>query len=100
MLVSLGKNGSIACTKNCRVHRPTYVGVKTIETTGAGDTFCGCVLNYVLEHGLSELENAQLGEMLDFANAAASIVTTKRGALRIMPKKAEIEALMKRLFIK
>jgi fructokinase len=38
--------------------------------------------------------------MLDFANAAASIVTTKRGALRIMPKKAEIEALMKRLFIK
>ena len=65
----------------------------TIETTGAGDTFCACILNYVLEHGLQGLAEGQLKEMLTFANAAASIVTTKKGALRVMPERAEVEAL-------
>ena len=67
---------------------------KTIETTGAGDTFCACILNYILEHGLKELTEEQLKEMLTFANGAASIVTTRKGALRVMPSKAEVEALI------
>ena len=32
----------------------------------------------------------EFGEMLEFANAAASIVTTRKGALRVMPKLEEI----------
>ena len=63
----------------------------TIETTGAGDTFCACILNYVLEHGLQGLADGQLKEMLTFANAAASIVTTRKGALRVMPEPDEVE---------
>lgn len=62
----------------------------TVETTGAGDTFCACVINYVLDHGLANLSDAQLKEMLTFANAAASIITTRKGALRVMPKKQEV----------
>ena len=96
MLVSLGKYGSIAISGDCRVQRPTYSGVKTIETTGAGDTFGACVLNYVLEHGLRSYSERELAEMLDFANAAASIVTTRKGALRVMPEKSEILDLMNR----
>lgn len=100
MLVSLGKDGSIACIKNHRVHRPTYTGVKTIETTGAGDTFGACVLNFILENGLHDFAQRELEEMLDFANAAASIVTTRKGALRIMPEKAEVEKLMREQLVK
>lgn len=52
----------------------------TIETTGAGDTFGGCCLHYVLKYGLDNLDEEKLTEMLTFANAAASIVTTRKGA--------------------
>lgn len=67
----------------------------TIETTGAGDTFCACVLHYVLEHGLQKLTDKDLKDMLTYANAAASIVTTRKGALRVMPQPKEIEELIK-----
>lgn len=68
-----------------------FLQPNTIETTGAGDTFCACVLHYVLEHGLEGLEEKDLKEMLRFANAAASLITTRKGALRVMPEKEEIE---------
>ena len=59
----------------------------TVETTGAGDTFCGSSINYVLEHGLENLTEENLKEMLSFANAAAALITTKKGAIRSMPEK-------------
>lgn len=96
ILVSIGKEGSRAYTANQRVEVPAFVQEKTIETTGAGDTFCACILNYVLEHGLKDFSAEELKEMLIFANAAASIVTTRKGALRVMPTKEEVEALIGR----
>jgi fructokinase len=74
------------------VEAPPILREDTIETTGAGDTFCGCVLHYILEHGLEHMNREQLLEMLTFANAAASLITTRKGALRVMPTRAEIEA--------
>ena len=44
------------------VHCPTYLSVKTVDTTGAGDTFCGCCLNYVLDCGLEEWNEERLME--------------------------------------
>ena len=90
ILLSMGKNGSRAYTDKFRVERPAFVTEDTIETTGAGDAFCGCILHYILEHGWHEYNEKELGEMLEFANAAASIVTTRKGALRVMPKLEEI----------
>ena len=66
----------------------------TIETTGAGDTFCASVLGFVLENGVEDLTVEQLNEMLRFANAAAYLVTTRKGAIRSMPEKAEVEAIL------
>lgn len=94
ILVSLGRDGSRAYTDTCKVEVPAYVQPDTIETTGAGDTFCASVLHYVLEHGYKDLSEDQLKEMINFANAAASIVTTRKGALRVMPTKEEVEALV------
>ena len=34
-----------------RVEQPAYIQKNTIETTGAGDTFCACILYFVLEYG-------------------------------------------------
>lgn len=90
ILVSMGKEGSRAYYKDQMVEVAPFLQENTIETTGAGDTFCGCVLHYVLEHGLEELTAEGLKEMLTFANSAASLVTTRKGALRVMPAREEV----------
>lgn len=94
ILVTLGKEGSRAYYKDCMVEAAPFLQENTIETTGAGDTFCASILNYVLEHGLDSLTEEQLREMLTFANAAASLITTRKGALRVMPDKKEVEDFM------
>ena len=52
------------------------------------------MLNFVLEHGLDGLTEADLTQMLRFANAAAYLVTTKKGAIRSMPEREQVEALL------
>lgn len=94
ILVSMGKEGSRAYYNGNVVEAPPFIQDNTIETTGAGDTFCGCVLHYICRHGLSNLTKDNLLEMLTFANAAASIVTTRKGALRVMPDEKEILGLL------
>ena len=91
ILLSLGKDGSRAYCGKTRVEVPGVLRPDTIETTGAGDTFCACVLHYVLTHGFKDYTIAELTEMLRFANTAASIITTRKGALRVMPTLEEIQ---------
>ncbi len=92
--VSMGKDGSRAYYDGKMVEVPGFIREETVETTGAGDTFCGCMLHYVLEYGLDNLDEDKIREMLTFANAAASIITTRKGALKVMPEREEIEALV------
>lgn len=95
ILVSMGREGSRAYYKDMIVEVKPFLQENTIETTGAGDTFCANILNYVLENGLEDLTEEGLKEMLTFANAAASIITTKKGALRVMPTKENVENFLK-----
>lgn len=90
VLITMGKDGSRAYYKDLRVEAAPFLQENTIETTGAGDTFCASALNYVLEHGLENLTEANLKELLTFANAAASLITTRKGALRVMPSREEV----------
>ena len=93
IFLTLGRNGSRAYYKDMKVEVPAFVQTNTIETTGAGDTFFGSVLHHVLEKGLEDLQQSDLQEMLTFANAAASIITTRRGALKVMPTQEEIDKI-------
>ena len=95
ILLTMGKDGSRAYYKGMRVERPGF-SVKAIETTGAGDTFCGSSLNYLVDHDFDNLTEEQLGEMLTFANAAAALVTTKKGAIKAMPVKEEVLELIRK----
>ena len=45
-------------------------------------------------NNLDNLSKNDIKHMLRFANAAASLITTKRGALKVMPNKEEIESLL------
>lgn len=97
ILVSMGKDGSRAYYKDKFVEVKPFLQETTIETTGAGDTFCACVLHYICKYGLDNIESNTLEEMLTFANAAASIITTRKGALRVMPTLEEINDLIWRM---
>lgn len=87
---TMGKQGSRAYYKGNKVECHPFLNEDTIETTGAGDTFMACVLNFILDNGLEDLNKEQLYEMLKFANAASSIITTRKGALRVMPKEEDV----------
>ena len=97
--MTLGKDGSCAYYKgksSCK----TISQDTTIETTGAGDTFTGCMLNFVLEKGLDDLTESDLAEMLIFANAGASLITTRRGALKVMPEKKKSKKLYRDVVVR
>lgn len=93
--VTAGADGSYSYYGEKKVFVPSYTLGNTIDTTGAGDTFCACVLNYISENGLVNLEEAQLEQMLKFANAAAYLVTTKKGAIKSMPAKDQVLEIIK-----
>ena len=93
IFLTLGKDGSRAYCGDVRTEQPGFK-MNTIETTGAGDTFFGSVLHHILQKGWRAYTKEELDTMLRFANAAAAIVTTRRGALRVMPTKEEIEAVL------
>lgn len=98
ILLSMGREGSRGYCGKVRVEVPAVTNVKAIETTGAGDTFFAGVLHHVLQWELRPYTEEELGKMLSFANAAAAIVTTRKGALRVMPEEAEIRKLMEQAF--
>ena len=94
ILLSKGRDGSSAYYNGMRVDALPFLQENTLETTGAGDAFCACVLHYLLDHDLKDLRAEGLEEMLTFANAAAALITTRKGALRVMPTREETEALI------
>ena len=87
----MGKDGSRAYQGGLRVEVPAVAMPDTIETTGAGDTFFGAVLHCILENGFQPYSPSLLTQMLRFANAAAAVITTRKGALRVMPGREEIQ---------
>lgn len=90
IFLSMGKNGSRAYYKGTVTEAAAFINRNTIETTGAGDTFMACVLSGILTTGLNNLSMTDLNRLLLFANAAASLITTRKGALKVMPEKSEI----------
>ena len=92
--VTLGNEGSLAYYRDQKVYGRPFLSDRTIDTTGAGDTFCACVIGFLLENGLDGLAEADLERMLSFANAAASIITTRKGAIRSMPDREEVGVLL------
>ena len=94
IFLTLGKDGSRAYCGDVRTQQAGFK-MNTIETTGAGDTFFGSVLHHILTLGFRPYTKEELDEMLKFANAAAAIVTTRRGALRVMPSAEEVAQVLK-----
>lgn len=93
LAVTMGPKGCFCLTKSGVFSSYTF-DTPCVDTTGAGDAFWGAALACLLKNNWEpeNLNTAQMAELLDFANAAGSLTTTKKGAIPAMPDKAEIEA--------
>lgn len=95
VFVTSGPKGCHYFTEKINGSVPAYK-VNTVDTTGAGDAFMGAALHKILKIGkeISNLTQSDLKMIADFACAAGSFATQKRGAIPAMPSLEEIEALM------
>ena len=93
IFLTMGKDGSRAYYKDLRVEKKGFT-VKAIETTGAGDTFCGCAIHGLLTHGMDGMNEKVLGDILTYANAGAALITMKKGAIRSMPDPENITKMI------
>ena len=50
VFATLGEKGSMAMYKDFVVTKDGYKNPATIETTGAGDTFCACAINFIHQY--------------------------------------------------
>ncbi len=86
VIVTLGARGACARDGDTRVVQPGFA-VEPVDTTGAGDTFCG-VLAAALARG------AALDGALREACAASALACTRPGAQTGVPPRGEVEALL------
>lgn len=95
LFVTCGRDGAYLLKDDIFLHHPCF-DVKTIDTTGAGDCFCGAALSCILNKKLNfaGLDVQACSYILKFASAAASLATTKRGAIASMPDTEDIVKLM------
>lgn len=86
VIITLGEQGAFVAGPSGGAYAPSFK-VEAIDSTAAGDTFCGAFAVALLE-GRAPMDAAR------FANAAAAITVTRIGAQAAVPTRAEIDAFL------
>ena len=87
VVITLGEQGAIICSKKGFQHIESIEIANTIDTTGAGDAFNGAL-------AVAIAEGYNIIRSVIFANTAAGISVTKSGTALSMPYRNEIESLL------
>ena len=86
VIITLGSKGAFVVTKTEKVMVPAFK-VKAVDTTAAGDIFCGAF-------AVALVEGKSLKDSLQFASAAAAISVTRMGAQPSAPTRGEIDKFL------
>jgi len=85
-IITLGSKGALLYDgRGCEV--VDAIKVDAVDTTAAGDTFCGAFC-------VAFTEGADMLDAIRFANHAAAISVTRKGAQQSTPLRSEVEAQM------
>ncbi len=87
VIITLGANGCYLHDENTTAKFPAYK-VQAIDSTAAGDTFCGALVACLADNG-------KISEAIKFASAAAALSVQKLGAAPSVPVKEEIEKFIR-----
>ncbi len=87
VIITLGSKGAFILNRSEKINVPAFK-VEAVDTTAAGDTFCGAF-------AVALVEGKPMKEALLFASAAAAISVTRMGAQPSAPTRFEIEEFLK-----
>ncbi|MEZ0091301.1 ribokinase [Streptacidiphilus sp. EB129] len=90
VVVTLGADGALLCEESAVLLIPPFP-VTAVDTTAAGDSFCGTLACAIAE-------GIPLHEAVRLAAAAAALTTTHPGAQPSLPTRAEVEKLLGHAF--
>lgn len=96
LFVTRGKRGVVVLKDDIVIQQDGFE-LNSVDTTGAGDTFCGAVLYKILEKNKSieQLTKNDCEEIALFANATAALSTTVRGGFLCAPTLNQVEEFIK-----
>lgn len=86
VIFTLGGDGAIYSDGKTTVRVPAFK-VNAVDTTGAGDTFTGYILNSLMSGKAPE-------EALNYASAASAIAVTKAGAAETIPNAEQVKIFL------
>jgi ribokinase len=86
VIITLGEQGSVYLDQEKELFTPAYK-VKAVDTTAAGDAFCGAFATAISE-------NKPVEYALKFASAAGGLAATKAGAVPSLPTQQEILSMI------
>lgn len=94
VLVTLGSDGVVIAVRDREPVVAPAFRVEVVDTTGAGDTFCGAFSARLAESGADLGDPEALVPLVRWATAAAAISVTRPGAAVSAPTAAETEAFL------
>lgn len=86
VIITLGAKGSLYISEKERFEVPAFK-VESIDTTAAGDSFCGAL-------AVALAEGKEIKDAIRFASACAAISTTRLGAQPSLPYRKEVEEFL------
>jgi ribokinase len=86
-IVTLGERGAVVTDRSTSQHYPAPK-VQAVDTTGAGDVFCGAIL-------AAFLSGKPVEDAVMFANHAGALSVTRRGVIDAIPGREEVEASLR-----
>lgn len=92
-VITLGDNGAWLITDESEHYFPPY-RVDTVDTTGAGDAFVGCLLARLAQH--DTFSPALLNKAIDAANACGAISVSATGAMTALPDNMMLQRFIAR----
>lgn len=86
--LTLGGEGAVLFKNGQEIARVPAFPVQVVDTTGAGDTFCGAL-------AVALAEGMQPEQALRFASAAGALAVTRPGAQPSLPRRAQVDEFLK-----
>ncbi|HNW86116.1 MAG TPA: carbohydrate kinase [Candidatus Limiplasma sp.] len=96
LAVTLGERGCLYSVNGQTYASPAF-DTHCVDTTGAGDASWGAALSWMMERRCvpKTMTESDVYTLMDFANAAGSLATTRMGAIPAMPDRDTMEACIR-----
>jgi len=97
-IVTIGAEGSFFSAEDFNGFVPVY-DVKTVDTTGCGDSFVAAMLSRIADRDLNKVLDSkeEIISIVEMATAAASLTSMKKGVIPALPRKNELDNFIREL---